>query len=80
MATVQIVLDKELLKATDQAARRSKQNRSELVRQALREHLHRLAEKELEDRDREAYTRQPQTREEQEEIELWEAEAAWPTE
>jgi metal-responsive CopG/Arc/MetJ family transcriptional regulator len=42
METVQVVLDKELLRATDQAARRTKRNRSALVRDALREHLRRL--------------------------------------
>jgi metal-responsive CopG/Arc/MetJ family transcriptional regulator len=35
MQTIQIVLDKKLLQATDQAARRTKQNRSALVRDAL---------------------------------------------
>ena len=35
----QIVLDKKLLQDTDQAARRTKRNRSALVRDALREHL-----------------------------------------
>jgi metal-responsive CopG/Arc/MetJ family transcriptional regulator len=39
METIQIVLDKNLLQATDQAARRTKQNRSALVREALRKHL-----------------------------------------
>ena len=42
METVQIVLDKKLLQAADQAARRTKRNRSALVRDALREHLQRL--------------------------------------
>ncbi|HET6841470.1 MAG TPA: hypothetical protein VFK06_07250 [Candidatus Angelobacter sp.] len=36
METVQIVLDKKLLQATDQAARRAKQNRSALVRRPAR--------------------------------------------
>lgn len=74
MATVQIVLDKELLKAADQEARRRKVNRSELVRQALREHLRRIAIRELEERDREGYLRQPQT---PEEIEFCEANSTW---
>ena len=39
METIQIVLDKGLLQATDRAARRMKRNRSALVREALREHL-----------------------------------------
>jgi Ribbon-helix-helix protein, copG family len=42
METIQIVLDKALLQATDRAARRMKRNRSALVREALREHLKRL--------------------------------------
>ena len=39
MQIVQIVLDKKLLHAADQAAKRTKRNRSALVRDALREHL-----------------------------------------
>ena len=77
METVQIVLDKKLLHATDQAARRTKQNRSALVRDALREHLRRLEARVLEERDRQGYSAQapPIT-----ESSLWEAEAAWPAE
>jgi metal-responsive CopG/Arc/MetJ family transcriptional regulator len=77
METIQIVLDKRLLHATDQAARRTKRNRSALVRDALREHLRRLEVRAKEDRDREGYARQPHTRDE---ALVWEAEAAWPTE
>jgi metal-responsive CopG/Arc/MetJ family transcriptional regulator len=75
METVQIVLDKNLLQAADQAARRTKQNRSALVREALREHLQRLEVRACEERDRKGYTRQPQ-----DESRLWEAEAVWPAE
>ena len=77
METVQIVLDKRLLQATDRAARRMKRNRSALVREALREHLQRLEVRTKEERDREGYSRQPQTRLESH---LWEAEASWPAE
>jgi metal-responsive CopG/Arc/MetJ family transcriptional regulator len=77
METVQIVLDKSLLQATDRAARRMKRNRSSLVRDALREHLKRLEVRTSEDRDRAGYAKQPQTREESS---LWEIEAAWPSE
>jgi metal-responsive CopG/Arc/MetJ family transcriptional regulator len=77
METVQIVLDKKLLQATDQAARRAKRNRSALVREALREHLQRLEVRTREERDREGYSRQPQS---PDESRLWEAEAAWPAE
>jgi predicted transcriptional regulator len=77
MEIVQIVLDKKLLRATDQAARRTKRNRSALVRDALREHLRRLQVRNMEQRDREGYSRQPRGDDERM---LWEAEAAWPPE
>lgn len=77
METVQIVIDKELLRATDEAARRTKRNRSALVREALREHLRRLEVRAREERDREGYAKQPQALDESL---LWEAEAAWPAE
>jgi metal-responsive CopG/Arc/MetJ family transcriptional regulator len=77
METVQIVLDKKLLQATDKAARRTKLNRSALVREALREHLLRLEVRAREERDLEGYSRQPQT---DDESRLWEAEAVWPAE
>jgi metal-responsive CopG/Arc/MetJ family transcriptional regulator len=75
METVQIVLDKELLQATDQAARRTRRNRSALVRDALREHLRRLEIHSRETRDREGYAKRPQT---SDASSPWEAEAAWP--
>ena len=77
METIQIVLDKELLHATDRAARRTKRNRSALVRDALREHLRRLEVRAKEERDREGYLRQPHP---PDESLVWEAEAAWPAE
>jgi metal-responsive CopG/Arc/MetJ family transcriptional regulator len=77
METIQIVLDKKLLQAADRAARRTRQNRSALVRQALREHLERLEVQALEERDRQGYLRQPQT---QDELGIWATETAWPAE
>jgi metal-responsive CopG/Arc/MetJ family transcriptional regulator len=77
METIQVVLDKELLVATDRAARRLKANRSALVRDALREHLQRLETRVKEDRDREGYAKQPQAGSD---LTLWETEAAWPEE
>jgi metal-responsive CopG/Arc/MetJ family transcriptional regulator len=75
METVQIVLDKELLRATDQAARRTKRDRSALVRDALREHLQRLEVRALEERDRQGYAKQHPS---SSDSGLWEVEAAWP--
>lgn len=77
MKTVQIVLDKKLLHEADQAARRTKRNRSALVRDALREHLRRLAIRDLEERDRAGYSKQRKTRDD---VSRWESEAVWPAE
>ena len=77
METIQIVLDKKLLIAANRAARRMKENRSALVREALREHLRRLEVRAKEDRDREGYSKRPQV---SGEFNEWEAEAAWPEE
>jgi len=77
METIQIVLDKRLLHAADQAARQTKRNRSALVRDALREHLRRLEVRANEERDREGYSKQPHA---PDEPLVWETEAAWPAE
>jgi len=75
METIQIVLDTQLLKSADLAAKRQKVNRSALIRQALQEHLKRLRIKEMEEQERRAYRSQPQTKEE---WEPWGKERAWP--
>jgi len=77
MEVVQIVLDKRLLQAADQAAKLTRRNRSALMRDALREHLQRLEVRAQEERDRQGYSRKPHAREE---TLAWEAEAAWPQE
>ena len=74
METIQVVLDKKLLQATDRAARRTKQNRSAFVRDALRAHLQTLTVRELENRDREGYTEKPQPIADSV---PWESEAVW---
>jgi metal-responsive CopG/Arc/MetJ family transcriptional regulator len=76
MEIVQIVLDKRLLQAADLAARRTKKNRSALVRDALRQHLRTLELRAMEDRDRAGYAQQ-KTRDDRPD---WEAEATWPPE
>ena len=73
MTTIQIALDEGLLQAADRAARRTKRNRSALIRDALREHLRRLEIRELEERDREGYSKSPQG---QEDSFVWETEAS----
>jgi metal-responsive CopG/Arc/MetJ family transcriptional regulator len=75
METIQVVLDAKLLKAAVAAAKRQKVNRSELIRQALREHLARQRMQDLELRDRRGYQAQPQRTDE---YRPWEEAAAWP--
>ena len=77
METVQIVLDKPLLQAADRAAKKMRQNRSALVRTALREHLRKLEIAAMEERDREGYRKYP---EDLAEVLAWEQVAAWPEE
>jgi metal-responsive CopG/Arc/MetJ family transcriptional regulator len=77
MQIVQIVLDKKLLQAADQAAKRTRRNRSALVRDALREHLRRLELRAREERDRQGYSRQSQS---DGDAQGWESEATWPQE
>lgn len=75
MATIQVVLEEELLKTADRVARRLKLNRSALIRNALREHLKRLRTLERERLDRQGYEKFPD-----EEFAVWDAVAAWPEE
>jgi metal-responsive CopG/Arc/MetJ family transcriptional regulator len=75
METIQVVLDSKLLRAAEAAARRTKLNRSALIREALRGHLKRLATAELELRDRKGHEAGPG---EPGELSGWEAEANWP--
>jgi metal-responsive CopG/Arc/MetJ family transcriptional regulator len=75
MQTIQVVLDKKLLKATDLAAKRQRMNRSALIRQALERHLKHLRDLELEELDLRGYLAQPQ---QEEEYRPWEEAASWP--
>lgn len=77
MQIIQIVLDKDLLHAADQAAKLTRRNRSALVRDALREHLRRLELRAREERDRQGYLRKPPT---DADAHGWESEAMWPEE
>jgi metal-responsive CopG/Arc/MetJ family transcriptional regulator len=77
METIQVVLDSKLLRATEAAARRTKLNRSALIRQALRAHLRQLEIKELELRDRNGYQAR---RGDAAEFSGWESETVWPEE
>ena len=74
---MQVVLDKKLLQATDRAAKRTKQNRSALVRDALRQHLRAMEIRAKEEREREGYLKYPQT---EDEVGVWDAVQVWPEE
>ena len=75
METIQVVMGRQLLRAADRAARRLKQNRSALIRDALRAHLERLSVLEAEERDRRGYERVPEAAED---LAVWEKVAEWP--
>jgi metal-responsive CopG/Arc/MetJ family transcriptional regulator len=77
MQTIRVVLDENLLAATDRAAQACQLNRSALVREALHAFLRQLRIRELEDRDRRGYEEHP---ERAGELDAWEQAAAWPEE
>jgi metal-responsive CopG/Arc/MetJ family transcriptional regulator len=59
METIQVILDRSLLRAADRAARKLKTSRSALFREALRAHLARIETRDKERADREGFTRYP---------------------
>ena len=75
METIQVVLDSELLRATNGAAKRARVNRSFLIREALREHLRNLRAREIEARDRRGYQQRPDAAGD---VAAWERVASWP--
>lgn len=75
MATIQVVLDDDLLELTDMLAEKRHLNRSALIREALRAHLKKLHYEELERQEHEAYRRRP---EDAAEVAQWERVADWP--
>jgi len=75
METIQVVLDSELLRATNGAAKRARVNRSSLIREAIREHLKSLRAREIEARDRRGYQKRPDAAGN---VAAWERVASWP--
>jgi hypothetical protein len=73
--TIEVVLDSQLLQATNEAAKRAGVNRSALIREALREHLKRLCACKVEARDRRGYRRRPDAAGD---TAAWERVASWP--
>jgi hypothetical protein len=72
---IQIVLDSDLLRLADRAAKKLKMNRSALFRQALRAHLKQLDLQQKEDRDRDGYVQYPDSLDEPA---AWYKVADWP--
>ena len=75
MQTIQVVLDENLLAATDRAAQACQLNRSALVREALHTYLKQLRVREMEERDRRGYEEHPAG---DGELDAWEQVVAWP--
>ena len=73
--TIQVVIDEPTLRATDRAARRTRQNRSALVRNALVWYLRHQRELELEAQHRRGYENQPV---QPGEFDVWDEVLAWP--
>jgi len=69
MRTVQVVLEPELLREADLAAKKHHINRSALIRDALRDHLKRIRILDLEERAIRALLLHPETKEESDWIE-----------
>lgn len=75
MRVIQVLIDEKLLRETDRLVKRSKSNRSVLIRSLLAEHVKRVRIRELEEKERETYTVTPQGKNE---IEMWEGIQEWP--
>lgn len=75
VVTIQIVLEPDLLKEANKAAKRKKINRSALIRDALREHLNQERIRELERQEELAYQRIP---DDPKEFEPWLKVQVWP--
>ncbi len=69
-----MTLDEELLASVDKTAKKLKTTRSAFTRKALREALDRLTVRELEQKHRRGYERQPVRKDE---FDVWETEQAW---
>jgi predicted transcriptional regulator len=72
--TIQVVLEGDLLRRVDRAARRLKLNRSALIREALRHHLKQLQLRGREEADRRGYQRKP---EDTDALSAWDGVASW---
>ncbi len=72
---IQVVLDPDLLAATDEYAKEARINRSAFIRDALRRRIKRLQVLAWEEKERRSFEEIPQAEEEAAE---WDWERAWP--
>ncbi len=77
MKTIQITIDEELLQKVDHARQKVKMTRSQFIRKALEDVLHRLHIKELELEQVKGYCEHPVM---PGEFDIWEAEQSWGNE
>ena len=75
MKTIQIVIDGPTLAAADRAARRGRVNRSQLVRDAVRQYLATTAVRDAEAADRAGYARKSVA---QDDLDAWDSVQSWP--
>ena len=76
MATIQVVVDDELLCSLDEELQGRHRTRSAFIRQAIEEKLRRAKRARLDELDRLAYL-EPQSDEERKEAEAWSKVASW---
>jgi metal-responsive CopG/Arc/MetJ family transcriptional regulator len=74
MRTIQMTLDDDLVKSVDRIAKELKTTRSAFARKALREAIHRMQVRRLEERHRKGYQSKPV---EKGEFDVWEAAQDW---
>lgn len=77
LVKIQVVLERDLLEATDQAVDATHSSRSAFIRDAIRSRLARHRLREMVEKDRLAYESVPETAEEKQEFDEWHAETGW---
>jgi metal-responsive CopG/Arc/MetJ family transcriptional regulator len=75
MATIQMVIDDELLQAADECVRKQDTNRSAFLREAVRAYISGIQAREREELDRLGYERVPDL---DSDLQGWEEVAPWP--
>ncbi|MBZ0168074.1 Ribbon-helix-helix protein, copG family [Candidatus Methylomirabilis lanthanidiphila] len=74
MRTIQMTLDDDLVKSVDRIAKELKTTRSAFARKALRDAIHQMQVRRLEERHRKGYQSKPVKKGE---FDVWEAAQAW---